>query len=150
MIIPLGGDIEIDIGAIVVPILINHYSGVEDVDWHVRLQVTTYDDPAFSSRLTDLDKDSSADQSDWFWRDEQTNASDRNVQAIAAGGISTKLSKAQANGLVATAFYPFNAADELALLEWGRLYLVRASQYNGAAWGDWAAWPVRAGVSVGL
>jgi hypothetical protein len=118
------------------PIRLNHYESTEDVDWHMKIQATLPSDPTFAAPLSALTKDSSSDQSNWYWRDDQIGAGSQALVAVPAGGMATKRSLRRERDNVGAVFYFYTTA-ELADLEVGDVLLVRAAQWNGAAWGDW-------------
>jgi len=123
-------------------VLINltHYEAAEDIDWNVKVQLTRMADATFASRLSDFDADSSSSQTNWFTRDEQTDASTGVTWvAMPAGGFNSFKSKARALGHVATVLYIWTTAGDLAQVDVGEQLLVRAAQWNGSAWGEWTA-----------
>lgn len=140
--------------SIVLETALNHYSGTEDVNWHVQLEISRATDPTNASPV--VQKDSDSDNTGFYWRDDQTNASDRGLTQVPASpsGMATKLSKAQPHsgmfppGHVGTVFY-YLTTSEIANFTRGEEVFVhsRQSADNGSSWGDWTSRKVVVGGS---
>jgi len=132
---------------VVLETALNHYEGTEDVSWHVQIEVARASDPTNASPV--IQKDSDAAQTGFYWRDDQTDASDRSMVAVPVGGMATKLSLAQPPGgglrpgHVGVVFY-FMTAGEMANFIIGETVFVysRQSSDGGLSWGDWTARPM--------
>lgn len=120
-----------------------HYENVEDVSWHFRFDVAAQADPTFASPLFSAISDPNqtvggivGSLTGWRYRlDEMGAAGD--LVAMPEAGMPTHLSLVRdaVNRLVGRVFY-VPTSGQLALLSSGTPYLLRTSQYNGAAWGD--------------
>ena len=119
---------------------LRHYEGLEDVSWHVQVEVAALSDPQFAAPVLSLD--SSLDQADWLYRVDEHGA-DGALLALPAEGVPTHLEGARSDGRAATVFKVLSQ-DERRALRRGRTYWQRSRQSadGGATWGDWLVEPL--------
>lgn len=114
---------------------LRHYEDLDNVDWHVQVEVAALGDPTFSSPHIQLD--SSSEQTDLYYRLDELNAAGT-VAAYPAGGINTSLSDVdETTRRAATVFWVPSTIPSW--LERGKRYWVRYRQSSddGSNWGDW-------------
>jgi chitodextrinase len=136
----LGTNLQRPVTSFTPSAVLNHYSAVEAVSWHVEFSFGRIGDMLVASPIANMTVSSLADQTNWYYRLEGVGSgtTSRVLAAIPAGGIASLLSGVDAtNNSLATVSYRITDLTVLAALSVGEALWQKTRQYDGAAWGDY-------------
>lgn len=123
----------------IIPIRIRHNEPIDQVRWHVQMQVAAKNDPEFATPL--VARDSSVDAANWYARVDEHGV-DGVVEPLPVDGVLTTKSE-QFSEAAAAAFAVLTQAEVAALPGAGLQVWVRARQSStqGQTWGQWSTQP---------